>query len=278
MNAKHFLKHIAVIGIVVLTSVTRGYSQQKPAAMETGTKQIDKDLFIMLGGGGNSGILVTDKFVVVIDTKMGADADTLYDAAMKKAGNKKIIVINTHYHGDHTKGNYLYKGSKIYIGNYGKSFLEANLGAENMPTDMVDKEKTLNLGNEVVHMVDLGRGHTYHDMVVYLEKRNVLFTGDLVFNGINPVLKKESGANIDSWIKSLDEIMKKWGKSMMVPGHGPVGDRKIAESMKQYFEDMKKAAADPAKEASLKEKYKDWFQMPNMASTDLTIKYIRENP
>ncbi len=253
------------------------YSQQK-SIMKKDIKQIDKDLTIYLGGGGNSGILVTDNAVVVIDTKMGADADSLYRIAKRKAGEKKIIVINTHLHGDHTKGNYLYKGSTIYIGNYDKEILETAVGKENMPTDLINFGKTLELGNETIQLYDLGQGHTFHDVVVYLEKRNVLFTGDLVFNGVNPVLKKESGASVEGWIRSLNEILKTWGTSTIVPGHGPVGDKEIVLNMWQYFWDMKKAVSDTTREATLKAKYKDWYTMPNMASPDITIKYIKENP
>src|ERR1035438_4906127 len=90
----------------------------------------DNKLTVYLGGGGNSGILVTDSAIVVIDTKMGTDAENLANLAKEKAGGKKIIVINTHYHGDHTKGNMFYKGSKIYIGDYEKSFLMKNMDHE----------------------------------------------------------------------------------------------------------------------------------------------------
>ena len=56
------------------------------------TRAVDKNLTIVQGGGGNSGIVVTDSAVVVIDTKMGGDAEKLYNLAKSKAGTKKIIV------------------------------------------------------------------------------------------------------------------------------------------------------------------------------------------
>ena len=65
----------------------------------------DNNLNIYLGGGGNSGVLVSDSAVVVIDTKMMGNAKDLYNIAKSKAGDKPIIVINTHYHSDHTNGN-----------------------------------------------------------------------------------------------------------------------------------------------------------------------------
>jgi glyoxylase-like metal-dependent hydrolase (beta-lactamase superfamily II) len=44
--------------------------------------------------------------VVVIDTKMMSNSEDLYKFAKEKAGQKPVIVINTHYHPDHVKGPY----------------------------------------------------------------------------------------------------------------------------------------------------------------------------
>ena len=72
--------------------------------------QLDPNLTIVLGGGGNSGIVVGDSAVIVIDTKMMGNSEDLYKLAKEKAGAKPIIVINTHYHPDHVNGNNFYKG------------------------------------------------------------------------------------------------------------------------------------------------------------------------
>ena len=233
--------------------------------------QIDPNLTLVLGGGGNSGIVLGDSAVVVIDTKMMGRSEELYKLAKEKAGQKPIIVINTHYHKDHVSGNKFYKGSRIYIGSYEKDFLQKNVDAENQPTDFVKDSLLIDLGNEKVHLYNIGQGHTMNDLVVYLSNHRILFTGDLVFNRINPVLKKESGANVLRWIGLLDTILNRWGDSKIVPGHGQVGNKEIVASMRQYFVDMIAAVTDPSK----MDKYKDWMTMPNMASPEKTIEYIK---
>jgi cyclase len=242
-----------------------------------GTIPVDKDLSVIQGGGGNSGILVTDSAVVVIDTKMSGDAEKLYNLAKEKAGTKKIIVVNTHYHGDHVRGNNYYKGCSIYIGAYDEKFLRENISAENMPNKFVKDSLTLNLGNEIVCLYNMGQAHTWDDMIVLLKNRKVLFTGDLVFHQVNPFLKKESGADVDKWIAALDKILNMPDITIFVPGHGQNGDRSIVESIKNYFEDMKTAANDPSKEKTMKAKYKDWTEMPMNASPGITIDYIQSN-
>lgn len=274
-------KILTVSGIIFLGLIISGGVYLYPMVKlfyQKETVNIDKDLTIVKGGGGNSGILVTDKGVVVIDTKMGSDAEDLYKLAKEKAGDKPIIVINTHYHGDHVKGNHFYNGDKIYIGNYDPSFLKANIEAQNLPTDFVKDSLILDMGNEIVALYDLGRAHTWHDMVVYLKNDRILFTGDLVFDNVNPVLKKESGANVDLWIGVLKKMVSKFKIGTLIPGHGPQGGKELAIALEKYFEDMKTAAANPSKEKRLTEKYKNWIQMPGMASPAMTITYIKESP
>ena len=262
---------IILIGIIIIFPL---FSQQ----MQDQFVKIDKDLTIVMGGGGNSGILNTDKAVVVIDTKSsGPDAAQLYELARKTAGTKQIIVINTHYHGDHVGGNQFYKGSKIYIGDYDLSFLQNNVKPEDMPTDFVKDSLTLDLGNEKLLLVNMGAGHTYKDMVVYLENRKILFSGDLVVNKVCPYVLANSGANVDRWISDLNVILARWDIKTIIPGHGNVGDRQIASNMKKYFEDMKLAASDPSKASELTAKYKDWKVSPGWASTEKTIEFIKSH-
>jgi glyoxylase-like metal-dependent hydrolase (beta-lactamase superfamily II) len=259
------------IGIVVLVILIGAVIIFYPMIRFMTQKEIihvDPNLTVVLGGGGNSGIIKGDSAVVVIDTKMMNPSEDLYKLAKEKAGQKPIIVINTHYHRDHVSGNKFYKGSRIYIGNYEKEFLQKNVDAENQPTDFVKDSLLLDLGNEKVHLYNIGQGHTMNDMVVYLSNRHILFTGDLVFNRINPVLKKESGANVTRWIGLLDTIINRWGDSKIVPGHGQIGDKEIVVAMRQYFIDMTAAKID---------KYKDWMTMPNMASPEKTIEYIKSS-
>lgn len=241
------------------------------------TTQIDKDLTVIFGGGGNSGILITDSAVLVIDTKMAKNAEKLYNLVKEKAGTKPVIVINTHYHFDHTGGNKFYKGDKIYIGNYTKEFLQKNVKSEAMPTIFVQDSLILNMGNETVMLYNMGQAHTYNDMVVYLKNRKLLFSGDLVFYNVNPVLKKESGADVDKWIAVLNTILHKWEVNTIIPGHGESGGKELLISMKNYFEDMKIAASNPGKQKEIIKKYKKWMRMPNMASPEITISYLKGN-
>ena len=156
-------------------------------------------------------------------------------------------------------------------------FLKKNMDNDNLPTYLVRDTFELDLGNEKVDLYNMGQAHTFDDLVVYLKNRKILFTGDLVFNHMNPVLKKESGANVDKWIGALKTIVTKWDINQLVPGHGKIDGKELAYSLIQYFNDMKECAANTDKQKELTIKYKDWFTMPFMASTDKTIDYIKNS-
>jgi cyclase len=266
---------IAGIILVVIIVIAAVYIYPSYKFFFSGGKiSVDKDLAVIQGGGGNSGILVTDSAVIVIDTKMSGDAEKLYNLAREKAGRKKIIVINTHYHGDHVKGNHFYKDCAIYIGAYDEKFLQDNISPENMPDQFVNDSLIMDLGDEILCLYNLGQAHTWDDMIILLKNQKIVFTGDLVFDKINPFLNKDSGADVDKWIAALDKILTIPGITMVIPGHGQPGNRSIVESLMNYFKDMKTAANDPSKEKTLKEKYKDWTEMPMMTSPGITIDYI----
>jgi cyclase len=266
-----FIALLLVIAIVVIYPTYRFYFSKK-------TIQVDDKLTIIKGGGGNSGLLVTDSAIVVIDTKMAGPAKKLYDLAKEKAGKKPIIVINTHFHGDHSNGNYLYIGCKKYIGAYETAFLEAKMKKENRPDILVSDSLVLDFGDEKIFLYDLGQAHTFNDLAVYLANRKILFAGDVVFNRIHPALFRKEGTDINKWMIVLERVISQWEIQTLVPGHGLPGGKELAIQMKQYFADMKMAAADPAIEKEMISKYYDWTRISGMTSGENTIQFLKESP
>lgn len=258
---------------IIILTIAAAFSTTVQAQLKV--VPLSKNLSVVEGSGGNSGLLVTDKAVVIIDTKMASGAAELSKMVMEKAEGKPIIVINTHYHGDHVTGNHFYKDSKKYIGAYDQEMLKKEVEAEDMPTDFVTDSLVLDLGNETVVMYNMGQAHTWKDMVVLLKKNKVMFTGDLIFYKVNPFVIAESGANVNNWMADLDKILKRNDYTTLVPGHGDPGGKEIASSIKQYFTDMKTAAKDPSKQKEIVEKYSSWAVTPGHASPEITIQYIK---
>ena len=100
-----------------------------------------------------------------------------------------------------------------------------------------DAGATLEIGSTRVEIHHFGAGHTDNDLVVHLPERGLVHTGDLVFNGTHPFYDPGGGVDARGWVAALKKARELCEKdTIVVPGHGPVGDRSIIDAMISYHE------------------------------------------
>ena len=97
-------------------------------------------------------------------------------------------------------------------------------GAESIPgltrpTDTFEDRMTIDLGNRVVELQFLGRGHTSGDLVVWLPEERICFAGDLVEAMAAPYM---GDAHIGDWRGETLDGVAALGAEQMVGGRGPV--------------------------------------------------------
>jgi cyclase len=237
----------------------------------------DKQLTIVLGGGGNSGILVSDSLVLVVDSKMDEAATQFYDQVKQLAGSKPIILVNTHIHPDHAKGNKYYKGQTIIAGaNNDKANWTAENGEGTLPTVWVKDSLTFSVGDETVTVFNLPfAAHTQSDVFVYLHNRKLIFTGDVVLNKACPALFAKYNATSAGYMAAFDLAEKRFDIKTVVPGHGPVGGIEVIDNFRQFFKDMTEAAHNDAAKGNLIAKYASWKQVPFVMSPGAAVSYIK---
>jgi cyclase len=274
---KKFLLVICLLIVACLTVGVFYYGKVKQQFVKVETVQLDPQLTVYLGGGGNSIVLTSEdgSKALVVDTKMKKAAKKLRETV--KATD--ITIVNTHAHLDHTGGNYLYPSAKIISGAYTKEQWDNETKITSRYPDVVLKpgeEKVINVGSEFVHIRNMGRAHTWNDVVVYCEKRKLLVTGDLVFIDMHPAVYARSGANVASWIGVLDSLSKQYEIKTLIPGHGKISDQSALATMKDYFVSIGDAIGKPEKQAQLKKKYKDYFSLPFIFSFRNTTKFIEK--
>ncbi len=204
--------------------------------------------------GGNMSnscyVKTTDGYVLIDSGPTYKFAKQAYEAMSKIEKLPVKVVINTHDHDDHWLGNSFYKekfnakliGVELQEKNYkpgdktrmfhllNKDIVE---GTKIVKLDeYVNEVKTLNIGNEEFTLVPIGtKAHTPEDIFVYMPKRKILFSGDLVMNG--RVTSNRDGSVIGS-LKALDMInSKKW--DILVAGHGFDTSKTATDEYVQYF-------------------------------------------
>lgn len=237
------------------------------------TKLTD-NIYMLTGQGGNIGVWAGDDGVYVIDDQY-APLRKKIQAAVAKISDKPIkMIINTHWHGDHTGGNaYFHQlGAMIIAHNNVRTRLQngqdmPGLGrtvapAEKAALPVLTFEDGVNLffNGEPAQLIHYANAHTDGDTAVFWPESNVLHTGDLLFNGIYPFIDGSSGGGIEGMIAADEALLKLVdGDTKIVPGHGPLTDKAGLENflaMLKTVHQRIKAAKDAGKSVSefIKEK------------------------
>ncbi|HLH29695.1 MAG TPA: MBL fold metallo-hydrolase, partial [Terriglobia bacterium] len=195
-------------------------------------KQVKPGVYMVINGGGNSTVRVTDQGVVVVDTKnLG---DQFYNdlmAQIKTVTTQPVkYAIVTHVHQDHAGNIERFEKAGVPViandglnrnlqvgGPNGKGY-EAAQGKPapaNMP---FTKNKKIKLGKAQVIVAHFAPGHTSGDSVVYFPDVKVVALGD-EFTAIGPNCDYPMSGSILGWSKSLAQVLK-WDFDTAIPGHG----------------------------------------------------------
>jgi glyoxylase-like metal-dependent hydrolase (beta-lactamase superfamily II) len=133
-----------------------------------------------------------------------------------------------------------------------------------LPQITFDHELTLHGTKREVVLLSYGEGHTESDAFLYLPSERIAFMGDLLFIRNQPWL---GDGDPVLWANYLDGV-KRLNPLMLIPGHGPVGNISALDTMKLYFEEVKRQAdtyirqgTKPEKDSLLKSPspYDQWF-------------------
>src|SRR3954452_22458474 len=190
MNSKRLCVRSA-LSLTILVGSAAMVQAQGPPATPFVTHPLKKDVYFVEGGGGNSGVIVGQKGVVVVDAKTtAAGGKELLDQIAKITPKPVTTVILTHSDGDHVNGLAAFpSGIKVIAHENNKKEQEAALakggrGApppDHLPNQLVTGNKeSLRVGGISLELYHWGQAHTSGDLVVLLPQQRVVFTGDII--------------------------------------------------------------------------------------------------
>jgi cyclase len=206
----------------------------------------------------NTGLLVGRDGATSIDSCATERRTRAYREAIGTVTALPVrTLVNTHHHGDHTHGNWLFDGATI-VGHEGTR--EAVIASGVMrtldfwtPFDLGEVRLAppfLTYSEGVTLWVDDLRcevrhvgspAHTTNDSVVWIPERSTLFAGDLLFSGGTPFLVMGS---LSGAIAVLEQVVAPLGAQTIVPGHGPVSGPELVDDTLDYLRWLDGVARD----------------------------------
>lgn len=228
---------------------------QAPPAAPFAVHQLKPNVYWVEGGGGNSGVIIGDKGVVVVDAKTTpAGGKELLEDIAKITDKPVTTVILTHSDGDHVNGLAAFPtGLTIIAHENNKKEQEAALAAggrgappaDHLPTRVVTKNKeTVKLDGVKFELLHWAPAHTSGDLVVYLPAEKIVFTGDIIAaQRPDPLIHLEKHGSSEGWITTTKGIVA-LDADQFVPGHGDLQTKAQIE---------KRLSDTEAKRAKIKE-------------------------
>lgn len=206
----------------------------------------------------NTGFLVGERGVISVDACSTERRTRAYLEAIRGVTDQPVrTLINTHHHGDHTFGNYLFDRATIVaheatrdgIFGWGEPrsapfWTDVDWGDVRLEPPFLTYTDGVtvwvdDLRCEVRHVGTAA--HTTNDSIVWIPSREVLFCGDLLFNGGTPFLVQGS---ISGAVEVLSQVLAPLNARTIVPGHGPVAGPELIDDVLAYLRFVQQAARD----------------------------------
>ena len=213
-------------------------------------------------GWSNAGLVIGDGASLLVDT--------LFDLKLTRAmldtmaGHTRsapiTTVVNTHANGDHCYGNQLVDDAVIVSSTKAAEEMDAVppalLAALNRddgaagelfrsffgdfefdgielrrPDRTFDGRLDLDVGGRLVELIEVGPAHTAGDTIAVVPDAGVVYTGDILFIGGTPIVW---AGPVSNWVAACD-LMLGMDVDTVVPGHGPVTDKRGVTDVRDYL-------------------------------------------
>ncbi len=252
MDRRHFLEMGAAAGAAAVAgqrmlaqaapAPARPQSQQvDPANVPIRTTQLYDNVYLLQGAGGNMVLQTGADGCLLIDASFAPAVPRIRAAiaalAPQAAGG---LLINTHWHGDHTGGNagMHEAGFTIFAHRMTRERLSTPQtmrlfhytvpasppGA--LPAIGIDQSLAIWRNSDAIELAHFAPAHTDTDISIHFLKADVLHVGDVWFNGGYPFIDEGANGSIGGMIRAGDQVLAlASGSTKIVPGHGPLGSK-----------------------------------------------------
>ena len=222
-------------------------------------EKINNKFYMLVGGGGNVGVFISNGEVILIDNKYEILED-VFMASLRDITDKPIkYIINTHFHHDHSDGNRAFgkqgipiishqnakkrmmEDVELYGGIYSsiKDFVQPKYDNASLPVFTYESKMSISQGNEEIELYNFGKAHTDGDSVVVFKNNNIIHAGDAFVRYGYPYVDLNNGGSIKGLIYFLETLeLLCDDNTIIIPGHGGLSKKEDVTKLKNTLNDL----------------------------------------
>lgn len=208
--------------------------------IEISTTPVRDNIYMLQGSGGNIGVSIGNDGTLIVDDQFAPLTNKIAAAIAELTDRPVNIVVNSHFHYDHTDGNENFGRAGAYIVAHDNSRKRmestqvlAGSGRVQEAYDTVGLPKItffdsmrFYFNGNAVDIVKTGNGHTDGDAQIYFREANVIHTGDMFVRYGLPFIDQSNGGTMDGMIDALMNIASLIDDdTIIIPGHGQLSSR-----------------------------------------------------
>lgn len=259
------MRKLCLMALLLLPGWAAAQQAQDFSKVEIKVTKVSGNIYMLEGQGGNIAASVGEDGIVIVDDEFAPLAEKI-QAALKKLGitDKPVrMVINTHYHGDHTGGNLPFAagGATVIAQDNVRKRLENGSAGGNggsmktetpaqpkgaLPVITFERDVTVHLNGEDIRALHFPAGHTDGDAILFFPKNNVVHMGDDFVRYGFPFIDVAAGGSVQGMIAACDTVSATLPADVkVIPGHGAVSNlddvRAFAKMLRETSAAVQKA-------------------------------------
>lgn len=227
-----------------------GKSVYAPVDVDMTLTRVSQHVYFVQGKAGvatenkgfisNAGFVVTPEGVVVFDALGTPSLAEKFLRLIRTVTSAPVrTVVMSHYHADHLYGLQVFKdqGAKVIAPAGARDYLSSDVAdallatrrkelrpwvdehTRLVPADVYLRENhSFELGGIRFDLSLQGMAHSEGDLAMVVSPDQVMFTGDIIFEGRIPFIGE---SNTGNWLQQLDRLRSTRVKAL-IPGHGPM--------------------------------------------------------
>ncbi len=253
---------------------------QAPAAVREITK-IAGEIYRFRNNNHYSIFVVTPAGIIATDP-INRDAATWLKAELQQRFNVPVrYLVYSHDHADHISGGEVFADTATVVAH--ERAREVIIGEKRptaVPSVTFSERAMIDLGGTVMQLIHPGRNHSDNSIVMYFPVERVLFAVDFI--PVNSMAFRDfPDAYMPDWIESLRRV-EQIDFDILVPGHGPLGNRQSVRAHREYLEDLRGQvmalaregkSVDEVKRTVNLDKYRSWAGFEQMSQLNIEGMY-----